>query len=55
MGQKADTYPPAVRVKALAAAAQSHIMFQHAVKIGVPIVFGTDSAAEPHGLDAQEF
>ena len=55
VGLKADTYPPAVREKALAAAAQSQIMFQHAVKIGVPIAFGTDSAVEPHGLDAQEF
>ncbi|HEV2331676.1 MAG TPA: amidohydrolase family protein [Gammaproteobacteria bacterium] len=55
VGQKADTYPPAIRAKALAAAAQSQIMFQHAVKIGVPIAFGTDSAVEPHGLDAQEF
>jgi imidazolonepropionase-like amidohydrolase len=55
VGQKADTYPPAVREKALAAAAQMQIMFQHAVKIGVPIAFGTDSAVEPHGTDAQEF
>lgn len=55
VGQKADTYPPAIRAKALAAAKQSQIMFQHAVKIGVPIAFGTDSAVEPHGLDAQEF
>ncbi len=31
------------------------MMFQHAVKIGVPIAFGTDSAVEPHGMDAQEF
>ena len=55
VGQKADTYPPAIRAKALAAAAQMQIMFQHAVKIGVPIAFGTDSAVEPHGTDAQEF
>ncbi len=55
VGQKADSYPPAIREKALKAAAQSQIMFQHAVKIGVPIAFGTDSAVEPHGLDAQEF
>ncbi|MDE2264092.1 MAG: amidohydrolase family protein, partial [Gammaproteobacteria bacterium] len=55
VGRKADTYPPAVRVKALAAAAQMQIMFQHAVKIGVPVAFGTDSAVEPHGTDAQEF
>lgn len=55
VGQKADTYPPAIKKKALAAAAQSQIMFQHALKIGVPIAFGTDSAVEPHGLDAFEF
>ena len=55
VGQKADTYPPAIKEKALKAAAQSQIMFQHTVKIGVPIAFGTDSAVEPHGLDAQEF
>jgi len=55
VGGKADTYPPAIRAKALAAAAQSQQMFQHAVKLGVPIAFGTDSAVEPHGLDAQEF
>lgn len=55
VARKADSYPPAIRVKALAAAAQAQIMFQHAVKIGVPIAFGTDSAVEPHGTDAQEF
>jgi imidazolonepropionase-like amidohydrolase len=55
VGQTADTYPPAIREKALKAAAQSQIMFQHAVKIGVPIAFGTDSAVEPHGTDAFEF
>jgi imidazolonepropionase-like amidohydrolase len=55
VGQKADSYPLAIREKALKAAAQSQVMFQHAVKIGVPIAFGTDSAVEPHGLDAFEF
>ena len=55
VGQKANSYPPAIREKALAAAAQMQTMFQHAVKIGVPIAFGTDSAVEPHGTDAQEF
>jgi imidazolonepropionase-like amidohydrolase len=53
--QKANTYPPAIREKALAAAAQAQTMFRHAVRIGVPIAFGTDSAVEPHGTDAQEF
>ena len=55
VAQKADTFPPVIRTKALAAAAQAQIMFQHAVRIGVPIAFGTDSAVEPHGTDAQEF
>jgi imidazolonepropionase-like amidohydrolase len=30
-------------------------MFQHAVKIGVPLAMGTDAAVEPHGLNAREF
>jgi imidazolonepropionase-like amidohydrolase len=30
-------------------------MFQHAVKIGVPLALGTDAAVEPHGLNAREF
>lgn len=55
VGAKADSFPPAIRAKALAASAQAQQMFQHAVKIGTPIAFGTDSAVEPHGLDAREF
>ncbi len=55
VGLKADHFPPAIAVKARAAAAQMQSMFQHAVKVGVKVAFGTDSAVEPHGLDAQEF
>lgn len=55
VGEKADTFPPAIRGKAIAAAAAMQQMFQRAVKIGVPVAFGTDSAVEPHGLDAREF
>jgi len=55
VGEKADRFPPAIAVKARAAAAQMQSMFQHAVRIGVKVAFGTDSAVEPHGLDAQEF
>jgi imidazolonepropionase-like amidohydrolase len=55
VGEKADHYPPAIAAKARAAAAQMQVMFQHAVKIGVPIAFGTDSGVEPHGMDAREF
>jgi imidazolonepropionase-like amidohydrolase len=55
VGQKADHFPPAIAAKARAASAQIQTMFQHAVRIGVKVGFGTDSAVEPHGLDAQEF
>ena len=50
-----DTYPPAIRDKAIAASAAAQIMFQHAVKIGVPIAMGTDAGVEPQGMNAQEF
>jgi imidazolonepropionase-like amidohydrolase len=55
VGEKADRFPPAIAVKARAAAAQMQAMFQRAMKIGVKVAFGTDSAVEPHGLDAREF
>jgi imidazolonepropionase-like amidohydrolase len=55
VGEKAGGYPPAIAAKARAAAARMQQMFQHAVKIGVKIAFGTDSGVEPHGLDAREF
>ena len=50
-----DQYPPPIREKALAASKQIQQMFQHAVKIGVPIAMGTDAGVEPHGLNATEF
>jgi imidazolonepropionase-like amidohydrolase len=55
VGDHLDTFPPAIAVKARAAAAQAQQMFQHAVKIGVPIAMGTDAGVEPHGLNAREF
>ncbi len=55
VGQHLDTFPPAIAVKARAAAAQAQQMFQHAVKIGVPLAMGTDEGVEPHGLNAHEF
>ncbi len=54
-GEHLDTYPPVIAAKARAASAQSQQMFQHAVKIGVPIAMGTDAGVEPHGLNAREF
>jgi imidazolonepropionase-like amidohydrolase len=55
VGQHLDTFPPAIAVKARAAAAQAQLMFQHAVKLGTPLAMGTDAAVEPHGLNAREF
>jgi imidazolonepropionase-like amidohydrolase len=54
-GQRLDSFPPVIAAKARAASAQSQQMFQHAVKIGVPIAMGTDAGVEPHGLNAREF
>lgn len=55
VGEHLDTFPPVIAVKARAAAAQAQQMFQHAVKIGVPLAMGTDAAVEPHGLNGREF
>jgi imidazolonepropionase-like amidohydrolase len=55
VGEHLDKFPPSIAVKARAAAAQAQQMFQHAVKIGVPLAMGTDAAVEPHGLNAREF
>jgi imidazolonepropionase-like amidohydrolase len=55
VGEHADRYPPAIAVKARAAAARIQQTFHHAVEIGVKVAFGTDAAVEPHGLGAREF
>lgn len=51
----ADGYPPKIAAKARAAGAAHDQMFKDALKIGVPIAFGTDSAVSPHGMNAQQF
>ncbi|SFN06721.1 metal-dependent hydrolase family protein [Dokdonella immobilis] len=53
--EKADTYPPKIAGKARAAGKAHGEMFANALKIGVPIAFGTDAAVFPHGLNAREF
>jgi imidazolonepropionase-like amidohydrolase len=53
--KKADSYPPRIAAKARAAGAAHEAMFRNALKIGVPMAFGTDAAVFPHGLNAQEF
>ena len=46
---KRNGAPQKVQAKAAAAAAREHQMFQRALRAGVKIAFGTDSAVCPHG------
>jgi imidazolonepropionase-like amidohydrolase len=52
---KADTYPPKIGAKARAAGGSHETMMHNAMRIGVPIAFGTDAGVFPHGLNAHEF
>ena len=54
-GGRADKFPPAIATKAKAALAARSDMFRNAVKLGVKIAFGTDSAVSPHGMNGKEF
>jgi imidazolonepropionase-like amidohydrolase len=47
--------PPPIAVKAKAALAGRSDMFKSALKEGVKIAFGTDSAVSQHGVNAREF
>jgi imidazolonepropionase-like amidohydrolase len=51
----ADGYPAKIGAKARAAGASHDAMFRNALRIGVPIAFGTDAAVSPHGINAQDF
>jgi imidazolonepropionase-like amidohydrolase len=53
--KEVDSYPPKIAAKARAAAAAHGNMMKAALRIGVPIAFGTDAGVFPHGLNAQEF
>jgi imidazolonepropionase-like amidohydrolase len=53
--RQADSYPPQIAAKARAAAAAHGRMFKAALRIGVPIAFGTDAGVYPHGMNAMEF
>ena len=55
VNKSADTYPPKIAEKARAAWAAHGAMFKNALKIGVPIAFGTDAGVFPHGMNAMEF
>jgi imidazolonepropionase-like amidohydrolase len=50
-----ESYPPQIAAKARAAAAAHGDMFKAALRIGVPIAFGTDAGVYPHGMNAMEF
>ena len=54
-GGKLDKFPAEIAAKAKAALAARTTMFRTAVRLGVRIGFGTDSAVSPHGINAQEF
>jgi imidazolonepropionase-like amidohydrolase len=54
-GGKLERFPPEVAAKAKAAFAAHDEMFRRAVRSGVRIAFGTDSAVSPHGMNAREF
>jgi len=52
---KVDKFPPAIANKARAAVAGRSDMFKNALRLGVPIAFGTDSAVSRHGDNGREF
>jgi imidazolonepropionase-like amidohydrolase len=54
-GGRFDKFPPEIAAKAKAALAARSTMFRAAVRLGVRIAFGTDSAVSPHGINAKEF
>ncbi len=55
VNRKAPTFPPTIAEKARAVYTAHAEMLRNAMRIGVKIAFGTDSAVSPHGLNAQEF
>jgi imidazolonepropionase-like amidohydrolase len=50
-----DTFPQSIATKARAAIAGRDALFRNALKAGVKIAFGTDSAVSRHGQNAHEF
>jgi imidazolonepropionase-like amidohydrolase len=50
-----DQFPESIATKARAAIASRDALFRNALKAGVKIAFGTDSAVSRHGQNAHEF
>jgi imidazolonepropionase-like amidohydrolase len=55
VNKQVANYPPKIAAKARAAYAAHEKMFRAALRIGVPIAFGTDAGVYPHGMNAMEF
>jgi imidazolonepropionase-like amidohydrolase len=55
VNKSADTYPPRIAEKARAVWTTHGQMFKTALRVGVPIAFGTDAGVYPHGQNAMEF
>jgi imidazolonepropionase-like amidohydrolase len=53
--KQAATYPPKVGDKARAAAGSHGRMMHDAMRIAVPMAYGTDAGVYPHGDNAREF
>ncbi|MFL6248702.1 MAG: amidohydrolase family protein [Thermoanaerobaculia bacterium] len=52
---KLESFPASIATKAKAAIASRDALFRNAMKSGVKIAFGTDSAVSVHGTNAREF
>ena len=50
-----DSFPLSIATKARAAIASRDTLFRNALRAGVKIAFGTDSAVSRHGVNAREF
>lgn len=55
VNKQAAGLPPLIAEKARAAYAEHEKSFRAALRIGVPIAFGTDTGVSPHGMNAKEF
>ena len=54
-GENSAKFPESIRIKIKQATLARSVMFKDALKTGVIIGFGTDSAVSPHGINAREF
>ena len=55
VNKMAAGFPPPIAEKSRAAWAGHEKMMKSALRIGVPIAFGTDSGVSPHGMNGKEF